>query len=90
MDPINKMPQKAISLIGIAVCFFRLAPRSLGPFFLGRHNVTRISRFLEKLETRGIAYSNQEKKCGAYKENFLRRWSQSRVLRRRAIFLKKP
>ena len=42
-------------------------------FFLGRQFVASISRLLEKLETRAIAYSNREKKCVAYKENFLRR-----------------
>ena len=41
-----------------------------GPFFLGRQFVASISRLLEKLETRAIAYSNREKKCVAYKENF--------------------
>ena len=42
-------------------CFFLLQS---GTFLLGGHNVTRISRLLEKLETR----TNQEKKRGAYKE----------------------
>ena len=58
---------------------------AMGPFFLGRQFVASISRLLEKLETRAIAYSNREKKCVAYKEHFLRRWSKSRVFRRRAI-----